>query len=115
MTSPVQYDPSGEARCTYAVATSTGIPGLFNGQAPTPKESIASAGLLFVAGCKGVQLAYDQRSAFLKSFIDNSHDSWCNSIHPNSILGLLLGETSSEGHDSSFGGCIIEKHRAAHI
>lgn len=56
MVSPVKYDPSGEARKTYAVATSMGIPALFSGAAPTPNFLIASGGLFFVAGWRGVQL-----------------------------------------------------------
>jgi len=33
-----------------------GMPGLINGASDTPRESIASAGLPFVAGWSGVQL-----------------------------------------------------------
>lgn len=57
MTSPVKYEPIGEARKTYATATSIGMPGLINGASDTPRESIASAGLPFVAGWSGVQLS----------------------------------------------------------
>lgn len=56
MTSPVKYEPIGEARKTYATATSMGIPGLCKGASATPRESMASGGLPFVAGWSGVQL-----------------------------------------------------------
>lgn len=48
--SPVKYDPKGDARKTYAVAISTGIPGRCRGAASTPSALIASGGFPFVAG-----------------------------------------------------------------
>jgi len=50
ITSPVKYEPIGDARNRYAPATSMGIPGLCSGAASVPSPSIASVGLPLVAG-----------------------------------------------------------------
>jgi hypothetical protein len=62
MTSPVKYVPRGEAKKTYAPATSIGIPGLCSGAVSTPRAFMASGGFPFVAGCRGVQLGEDRIS-----------------------------------------------------
>lgn len=67
MTSPVKYEPIGEAKKTYATATSIGMPGRCSGAFATPRESIASGGLPFVAGWSGVQLECELVILFSKA------------------------------------------------
>jgi hypothetical protein len=112
--SPVQYPPSGDASSTKHVAISTGIPGLFNGHAPTPSESIASAGIPFVAGCNGVHLKLISINTITTSEND-LHDPRRHRINPDPVLRLLLRKAACKRDNRALGGRVVEIRGIAHV
>ena len=115
MTSPVKYEPIGEARKTYATATSMGMPGLCKGASATPRESMASGGLPFVAGWSGVQLERESMNRLSKSTRKYSHDTWRNSVDSDPLGRLLLRQAPRESRDRAFRRAVIHHLRISHI
>jgi hypothetical protein len=47
--------------------------------------------------------------------VANLHDTWSNSVYPNPVLGLLLRQAAREGCNGTFGRCIVQQRRVAHV
>jgi hypothetical protein len=43
------------------------------------------------------------------------HRAWCDSIDPDSLTGVLVGKTTSEGDDGALGGCVVKEIRSSNV